>query len=193
MRLHPDLVYKVSYIKGLFLCLCLILFEAGAVYSSILYKEYIIVPSGNKDYLCVNHVVQQGDNLYKIIMQRGNLQLSDFFLLKQLNPQIRNFNIIKPGYNILIPLKEIRKGEFRGQSSGKILIPFVTRKSVKKLLDDNSVSYKIHSGDTVSKLIFPEASVSYCLFDILTPCIKLLILILSNNTVLNLSPIIDLS
>ena len=121
--------------------------------ASILYKEYSICFIDGQRYLCASHVVQEGEYLHKILRQRGNVLNGKLTGLSKINSHIKSFNHLKPGETILVPVKKISENEFKNQNSGKILIPFITKKTFEKLIFENSVQYNIKKGDTVSKII----------------------------------------
>jgi LysM repeat protein len=125
--------------------------------SSLIYKNYIIRYDRGWDILCEPYVVQKNDWVLKIFRQKGEIAHEDFrdFLgiFQRLNPHIKNIDMIRPGQGIDIPLRKLEHGEFPGQASGVVAIPFVTLAKVTKVIKQHSETYKVQKGDTVSKLI----------------------------------------
>ncbi|PIE75395.1 MAG: hypothetical protein CSA18_00150 [Deltaproteobacteria bacterium] len=122
-------------------------------HTSILYKEYIILNTDKSKYLCSRHVVRPDEYIYKILKTKNVLDVNVLLLFKKLNSHISDINKVEPGDSVFIPVKRVSPSEFKNYGSYKILIPFVTKKTIKNLLDENSTSYKVKKGDTVSQLI----------------------------------------
>jgi hypothetical protein len=121
--------------------------------SAILYKEYQIFNIDHVKYLCATHIVQEGDYLYKILRQRGTYTDNKLHALKILNPQLKNINKIEPGQLIYLPVRVAEKNEFQSLETGRILVPFITKKNVQELLKEYAGPYEVKPGDTVSKLL----------------------------------------
>ena len=155
---HP----KTSFIKNgtallgilLLWILCIAVTPSG---SAVLYKSYLIKYDRGWDILCDPYVVQNNDWVYKIFRQKGELSAKDFVefihIFKRLNPHIHNIDRIRPGQNILIPLKKIEPGTFPNQSSGVVSIPFVTISKLSDLLGSYAKPYEVKRGNTISELI----------------------------------------
>ncbi len=124
---------------------------------AVLYKSYLVKYDHGWDILCDPYVVQNNDWVYKIFRQKGELSAKDFRefinIFKRLNPHIHNIDQIRPGQNIIIPLKKIEPGTFPNQSSGVVSIPFVTISKLSELLGSYASSYKVRKGNTISELI----------------------------------------
>jgi LysM repeat protein len=125
--------------------------------SSLIYKNYIIRYDRGWDILCEPYVVKKDDWVLKIFRQKGEIAHEDFrdFLgiFQRLNPHIKNIDMIRPGQGVDIPLRKLEHGEFPGQASGVVAIPFVTLSKVTKVIKQHSEAYKVQKGDTVSELI----------------------------------------
>jgi hypothetical protein len=125
--------------------------------SAVLYKSYLVKYDRGWDILCDPYVVQNNDWVYKIFRQKGELSAKDFIefihIFKRLNPHIHNIDRIRPGQNILIPLKKIEPGTFPNQSSGVVSIPFVTISKLSDLLGSYAKPYEVQKGNTISELI----------------------------------------
>jgi hypothetical protein len=102
-------------------------------------------------------VVQKNDWVYKIFRQKGEISQQDFqeFLeiFRRLNPKIGNVDQIRPGQQILIPLKKLEQGSLPGQASGMVTIPFVTISQISEILEAFSKKYRVAQGDWVSRLV----------------------------------------
>jgi LysM repeat protein len=125
--------------------------------SSLIYKNYIIRYDRGWDILCEPYVVKKDDWVLKIFRQKGEIAHEDFrdflSIFQRLNPHIKNIDMIRPGQGIDIPLRKLEHGEFPGQASGVVAIPFVTIAKVTKVIKQHSETYKVQKGDTVSNLI----------------------------------------
>jgi LysM repeat protein len=125
--------------------------------SSLVYKNYIIRYDRGWDILCEPYVVKKNDWVLKIFRQKGEIAHQDFrdFLgiFQRLNPHIKNINMVRPGQGIDIPLRKLEHGEFPGQASGVVAIPFVSLTNVSEVIKQHSENYRVQKGDTVSKLI----------------------------------------
>ncbi|MCP4024268.1 MAG: LysM peptidoglycan-binding domain-containing protein [Desulfobacteraceae bacterium] len=123
------------------------------------YKRYSIFKDNNEDILCEPYIVKQDDWLYKIFRKKGEISEKDFphflFIFKNLNPQISNIDAIEPGEKILIPLKKVKKGEFKQTASGSIDVPVVEFSSLSDDLDLAPFlkKHKIKKGESLSKLL----------------------------------------
>ncbi len=122
-------------------------------------KRYSVLPYKNKKVLCDPYKVSRNDWLYKIFRKKGTISEADFPLFldifKQINPKINNIDAIQPGQLILIPLKIIKKDDYRESSPGLVDVPILklslTRQKIKPFIQ----SYRITPGDTVSELVDP--------------------------------------
>lgn len=125
--------------------------------SALLSKSYVVCYDKGKDILCDPYVVQKGDWVIKLFIQKGEISHKNFpeFLdiFKRINPHIRNINLIRPGQHILIPLKKLKKDSLPGQSSGIVTIPFVTISNLPDIIKPLSTKYIVQKGDYISRLI----------------------------------------
>ncbi len=146
-------------LKAGLLCLTLCLWLAGAwpADGALLYKSYVVRYDRGWDILCDPYVVQKNEWVYKIFRQKGEISQQDFqeFLeiFKRLNPTLRNVDRIRPGQQILIPLKKLEPEALPGQSSGVVTIPFVTISQISEILEAYSQQYRVVRGDWVSTLV----------------------------------------
>ncbi len=128
-----------------------------AVNATLLYKNYVIRQDMGRDILCEPYTVRKDDWVYKLFREMGEISQKDFpeFLriFKQLNPHINNMDIIRPGEQILIPLKRVEKNSMPGQESGVVSIPFVNISNVPELIKSYSNTHEVQKGDYVSKLV----------------------------------------
>ncbi len=143
---------------GLLLLMTVLLSALPArVQGSFLYKNYIIKEDMGWDILCAPYIVQRNDWVLKIFKLRGEIAQQDFpyfvRIFKRINPHIKNIDRIRPGQQILIPLKRLRVSPAQENASGIVTIPFVdlSRNPGRKSPPANT--YKVERGDTVSKLI----------------------------------------
>ncbi|MDP2644645.1 MAG: hypothetical protein Q8P24_06880 [Desulfobacterales bacterium] len=125
--------------------------------SAILYKNYIIRQDQGSDILCEPYTVRKNDSILKIFIQKGEIAPSDFpgFLgiFQRLNPGVQDINLIRPGQQIIIPLKKVTMNALPGQSSGLVTLPFVTISNAPDMLQPHTNQYQVKPGDYVAKLI----------------------------------------
>ncbi len=140
---------------GLLLLFCLL--TPLPLPGAILYKSYIVQKDRGKDILCCTHTVQPDEWIHKILRQKGEISENNYpdFLriFKNINPGIDDINLISPNQSILIPLKKISPDSFPGQSTGLVIIPFVTASNRPELIKKHSLPYKIRPGDNISTII----------------------------------------
>ncbi len=131
--------------------------NAISVNGAFLYKSYIVRKDHGKDVLCDPYIVQKDDYVLKIFRQRGQIAHEDFpnFLkiFGRINPHIHNLDKILPGQHIFIPLKILAPNSLEGQELGVVTIPFVTISDIHTILKNNSKTYKVAGGDTVSRIL----------------------------------------
>ncbi len=141
------------FITVLFICI-IAPYSAG---SALLYKNYIVRYDKGWDILCDPYVVQKGDWVIKLFIQKGEISHKNFpeflAIFKRLNPHIRNIDLIRPDQHILIPLKKLKKDSLPGQSSGIVTIPFVTISDLPDIIKPLSTEYIVQKGDYISRLI----------------------------------------
>ena len=121
------------------------------------YKNYLIRQDRGRDILCEPYTVKTDDWIYKVFRETGEISRQDFpeFLriFKQLNPHIHNLDIIRPGQQILIPLKTVPKNSFPDQTNGLVSIPFVNISNLPELISSYSSAHEVQKGDFVSRLV----------------------------------------
>ncbi len=136
---------------------CLTAPPAGA---TLLYKNYLVRQDRGRDILCEPYTVKKDDWIYKLFRESGEISQQDFpeFLriFTRLNPHINNLDIIRPGEQILLPLKKVEKDSMPGQETGVVTIPFVNISNVPELLKTYSNPYEVRRGDYVSRLVAKE-------------------------------------
>ncbi len=122
-------------------------------------KRYKVYKYKKDKILCEPYTVSKDDWLYKIFRKKGEISERDFPLFinifKAFNPGINNIDAIRPGQNILIPLKKIHKNDFNEISPGVVDVPMIEFASIPKSLNQFIIKRKIKKGDTVSKLLDP--------------------------------------
>lgn len=142
--------------------LCLVLsalwlLPAPCAKGAVLYKSYVVRYDRGRDILCDPYIVQTDDWIYKIFRQKGDISSRDFqaFLqiFKRLNPHVHDLDLVRPGQQILIPLKILEPGSFPGQHQGTVTIPFVTISRIPELIAEHAARYVVQRGDNVSRLI----------------------------------------
>ena len=127
------------------------------VYSTFLYKTYVVKQDMGWDILCDPHIVQKNEPLINLFKQKGEITYKNFqgFLriFRQINPHVRDIDKILPGQHIFIPIKKLESDALPGQSTGIVTIPFVTIINVKEIIESHSTAYEIQKGDSIFRLI----------------------------------------
>ncbi len=123
------------------------------------FKRYAVYPYKDRKVLCEPYRVTKNDWLYKIFRQKGEISESDFPLFlaifKTLNPGISNIDNIKPGQEILIPLKTVEQEDFNETVPGVVDVPMIEFSSFQEPLSPHLKKYRVKKGETVSQLIDP--------------------------------------
>jgi len=160
-----------------FICLKIIIFAALILHVSSVfplrahaetrgvktsYKRYSIFKHKNEDILCEPYIVKKGDWLYKIFRKKGELSKKNFshflILFSDINPQIHNIDIIKPGTRILIPLKKTDTTEYEQTTPGDIDVPVIEFPALgdEPDLAQFSKKHTVKKGETISTLMDKE-------------------------------------
>ena len=139
--------------------LAAILVAPQAGRGAFLYKNYVLRSDQGQDILCAPYVVQKHDWVYKILKLRGDIAQDDFpeflSLFGRLNPNIDDINTIRPGQQIVIPLRKVQRENLPMGPSGTITIPFVYKTGQGTIPEAFKREYVVQRGDCVSKLIAP--------------------------------------
>ena len=123
------------------------------------YKRYSLFKYKNEDILCEPYIVKKDDWLYKIFQIKGELSKKNFplflIIFNEINPQISNIDDIKPGTQILIPLKKTDRADYEQTTPGNIDVPVI---EFSTLPDDLNLApfikkHKVKKGETVSGLM----------------------------------------
>jgi hypothetical protein len=148
---------QTFFLTGLSTVLVLLLLISPCANAVFFYKSYIVEYDHGRDILCAPYIVQKHDWVYKIFRLRGEIAQRDFpaflTLFKRLNPQVHDINTIRPGERILIPLREVNKGDLPEKLQGVVTIPFVPVSRISELLKTFSETYTVRRGDCLSKVI----------------------------------------
>lgn len=148
MRLPIQLVISLGLILSLTIVLSCIFIAEGATP----YKVYRVTALGGKDILCDRYVVQSGDHVWEILRRKGRIAEQDFpkfvRIFKELNPSIGQSNIIFPGQELIIPLKEIDPGPDETKDSD--IQRFVT---VPIIPDIFYATRKVQTGESLSQIV----------------------------------------
>ena len=148
------MIKKILYIN---LSIFILMIFSLQLHAAFLYKNYIIRHYQGRDILCDVYIVQKNDWVIKIFQQRGEIAEHDFpeFLriFKKLNPNVSDVNTIRPGQQILIPLKKIGDDTLPGQASGFVSIPFVSISKVSDIIHQNADEYEVREGDCISVIL----------------------------------------
>ena len=159
MRMKSVLGWRHPETCGIFwsILMALLFFAQSAPYGAMMLKDYVVRYDRGWDILCDPYQVRKGDWVLKIFRQKGEIAHEDFreFLgiFARLNPHVKDIDRIRPGQVVDIPLKKLVQGNFPGQSTGVVTIPFVMINNPREMLEKHTQAYTIKKGDTVSQLI----------------------------------------
>ncbi|WP_419660321.1 LysM domain protein [Desulfosarcina variabilis str. Montpellier] len=159
MRMKSVLGWRHPKTYGIFwsILMAYLFFAHSGPHGAMLLKDYVVRYDRGWDILCDPYQVQKGDWVLKIFRQKGEIAHEDFreFLgiFSRLNPHVKDIDRIRPGQIVDIPLKKLVQGNFPGQSTGVVTIPFVMINNPREMLEKHTQTYTIKRGDTVSQLI----------------------------------------
>ena len=138
-----------------------------AVGGVMVQKDYVVKQDQADRIWCEFYVVQNTDSLTRIFQEKGGIiddNPEEFLqIFKRINPDISDFENVRPGQQIFIPLKKL--GPERELSTRIFTLPMVTISADKaqekakppsepKPLPESSgfIEYKIKPGDTLSRI-----------------------------------------
>lgn len=134
-------------------------------------KDYIVKQDMEDRIWCELYVVQKNDSLTRIFQEKGGIidETPEEFLkiFKRINPEITDFESVRPGQQIWIPLKKL--GPEREITTRIFTLPMVTISASKtqpaseqKSIPDSSGfrEYKIKPGDTLSRIFHQYFGIS---------------------------------
>jgi hypothetical protein len=123
--------------------------------SGVVYRDYVVVRDQGHEVLCEPYRVKPDDFLLKLLRQKGEIAHDDFLkfteIFRRLNPHVHDVDLIRPGQDILIPLKLLAKDAIAGQQPGRVAIPFVTLGNLG--VPVKTTAYRVRAGDRVSSLV----------------------------------------
>jgi hypothetical protein len=107
----------------------------------------------DRKVLTETHVVKQGDRLWQLLREKGLLDRKDLpeilSMLKRLNKDLQNLNMIQPGEKIIIPLKIVPlSGAARAE---RMEAPVKT--TPKVLQDLDLENYTVRPGDSLTRVV----------------------------------------
>ncbi len=117
--------------KAACLIWCWCAFQPFSVFAGVMYqKDYVVkLDMGNRIW-CEPYIVQKDDSLPQLFQKKGEIIDENFeeFLqiFKRLNPSMNDIEAIRPGQQILIPLKKLSPELDQETSSRIITLPMVT-------------------------------------------------------------------
>lgn len=107
---------------------------------------------GKKKVLVSSYVVSKGDHLWQILRKKQLLKTGQvgevLSMLKQLNPALRNLNLIHPGQRVMIPLKIVPLSAAGMPPSG--VTKTIAPEDLKNLKVQN---YTVEPGDALTRVI----------------------------------------
>ena len=147
---------------------CWCVFQPLSVFAGVMYqKDYVVKQDLGNRIWCEPYVVQKNDSLTQLFLEKGEIideNLEEFLqIFKRLNPHVNDIETIRPGQQILIPLKKLKPDRDPEHSSRIITLPMVTISGNKtqpvsepKPLSGGTgfTEYKIKPGDTLTQIFF---------------------------------------
>ncbi len=153
MKTHD--VCLTSVCCSILILACLIVIRPG--YCAFINKHYVVRYDRGWDILCDPYVVKKNDWIIKLFRQKGEISHKDYpeFLriFERLNPHVHDIDRIRPGQEILIPLKKVRRDPLSEQSPEIVTIPFLADSRMSEALEKYSSPYRVQKGDFISMLI----------------------------------------
>ncbi len=137
MKRSGLLLVAISLFTGMILCpgRCL---PATRILKTA-YKAYTIETWKGIDILCEPYQIRKGDWILKIFKKKGNLSEMDFPLFlaifQHLNPHIPDPDRIRPGQEIIIPLKKTDPHDFPTGASGRVMVPILQMSEVSDKIE----------------------------------------------------------
>ena len=121
------------------------------------YKKYKVFKLDDATVICEPYTVKKDDWLYKIFRKKGMISEENFprFLdfFSRINPDINNIDLIEPGEHIMIPLKKVKKDEYRETGQGIVKVPLLEYEKVPDAVKKYVSAHKVQAGESISKLI----------------------------------------
>ena len=122
-------------------------------------KRYTIRSYEKSSILCEPYGVKKNDWLYKIFRKKGAISKKDFPLFltifKTFNPQISNIDTIKPGQEILIPLKVVQPEDYQEDEPGIVHVPVLEFSSPPDILAPYMKQHNISINEPISRRLDP--------------------------------------
>ena len=121
------------------------------------YKKYKVFRLEDAAVICEPYTVKKDDWLYKIFRKKGMISEESFplflDLFSRINPDINNIDKIEPGEHIMIPLKKIKKNEYRETGHGIVKVPVLEYDKVPGAVKEYVSAHTVEAGESVSELI----------------------------------------
>ena len=117
--------------KAACLIWCWCALQPFSVFAGVMYqKDYVVKQDMGNRIWCEPYIVQKDDSFPQLFQKKGEIIDENFeeFLqmFKRLNPSISGIEAIRPGQQILIPLKKLSPELDQETSSRIITLPMVT-------------------------------------------------------------------
>ena len=117
--------------KAACLIWCWCALQPFSVFAGVMYqKDYVVKQDMGNRIWCEPYIVQKDDSLPQLFQKKGEIIDENFeeFLqiFKRLNPSMKDIEAIRPGQQILIPLKKLSPELDQETSSRIITLPMVT-------------------------------------------------------------------
>ncbi|MFZ3047330.1 MAG: LysM peptidoglycan-binding domain-containing protein, partial [Desulfatirhabdiaceae bacterium] len=155
---------SADYRKGLIgLWLSLFVWFTINAESMLLSKPYRIVRDKGQNVFCEIHIVENPIELPTLFRQKGELAIQDYYefmkIFRRINPKIQNIGTIRPGQEILIPLRFVPSDAYPNQTDGIVTLPLVTisdpapDSSAPVISSANKNEYVVQPGDSLSRIL----------------------------------------
>ncbi len=122
------------------------------------YKIYVVNKYGAWDIVCDRYTVKKDDHIWEILRRKGRLSEEDFpkfvKILKDMNPHIKDVDMIYPGQDIVIPLKEMpARGTDVKEGPRYVTIPMIP--------DVLYNTHEVASGECLSRIVTAKIGMAW--------------------------------
>ncbi len=107
--------------------------------------------------LTETHVVKPGDHLWQLLREKGLLDRKDLpeilSMLKRLNKDLQNLDMIQPGEKIIIPLKIVPLSGAAGAERVEAQVEAPVKTTPEVLRDLDLENYTVRPGDSLTRVV----------------------------------------
>jgi LysM repeat protein len=116
-----------------------------------------IAEVGDQKVLTETHVVKKGDHLWQLLREKGLLDRKNLpeilSMLKRLNKDLQNLDMIQPGEKIIIPLKIVPLSAAARTEPGETRVEAPEKSTPEALGNMNLEDYTVMPGDSLTRVV----------------------------------------